>query len=311
MMNINGYYLLGELRNDNSGYSKWGFANRNGTEVFIKEFLSPKYPLDDTLLSEKQSAQKKAICHKFEKRKSIFYNQLSKCSTGNIVTVKNFFRFENKYYMVTDKISTETLRPYEICRLPHEQKILIFKVILHSVKSLHEHNIVHGDLKPNNILFKRTELGFYTAKIIDFDSGFLETDPPENDSELQGDQVYLAPESFLFMIGENDTLTQKIDVFALGILFHQYWCGEMPGFDKSEYDYIFEAILNDAIVTINPSVPQPISELILKMLSKNPADRPSVKDIFSWFSSPDNISSIPVTHSNPRGLSGLYKAGNL
>ena len=90
--NINGYQLKGELKNDNSGYSKWGFAVKNGHEFFIKQFLSPVYPLESSGLSEKQISQKRDICSRFENDKIRFYNELNKCRTGNIITVFDFFR---------------------------------------------------------------------------------------------------------------------------------------------------------------------------------------------------------------------------
>ena len=47
MQDINGYKIIGELRNDKSGYAKWGFAYKNGVEVFIKEF----YGIDKAAIS--------------------------------------------------------------------------------------------------------------------------------------------------------------------------------------------------------------------------------------------------------------------
>ncbi len=138
---------------------------------------------------------------------------LDKCSTGNIVVVLDFFRSGSRYYIVTEKIYASPIDPNDIAAMGNEQKLLIMKIILHCIKSLHEHHIVHGDIKPDNILFKKTEKGMYTAKIIDFDSSFLEEDPPHEDV-IQGDLIYLAPESFLAIAGEESKLTRKIDVFA-------------------------------------------------------------------------------------------------
>jgi serine/threonine protein kinase len=44
--------------------------------------------------------------------------------------------------------------------------------VAHCLKILHDLRIVHGDLKPSNVLIKRTELG-YTTKLIDFDSSYI------------------------------------------------------------------------------------------------------------------------------------------
>lgn len=50
---INGYVIDGDLKTDNSGFSKWAFAKKNGCDYFIKEFLAPVYPVDESLLDLK------------------------------------------------------------------------------------------------------------------------------------------------------------------------------------------------------------------------------------------------------------------
>lgn len=278
-MFINGYDVT-ELKPDNSGYAKWGFGRRNGREFFIKQFLSPVYPAQRGELSDKQVEQKKSICKDFEFKKRSFYNQLNRCVTGNIVTIDNFFREDSKYYMVTDKVDAAKIDVAEISRMNIEQKSLITKVLLHSVATLHRVGIVHGDIKPDNILYKKTLGDVYTAKLIDFDSSFLESMPPMDEDEFQGDMVYLAPESFLLIAEEEVRLTGKIDVFALGILLHQYFTGELPQFDQSQYDYVFEAVLDGALVSVSPRLPEFMKGLISKMLLKNPEDRPSCQQVY-------------------------------
>lgn len=281
MSSINGYELIGELKNDNSGYSKWGFARKNGQKFFIKEFLSPIYPLDDSGLSEELLRKKRDICKQFEYEKRVFYNELNKCGTGNVVTITDFFRSGSKYYMVTEQVDAVAIMPSEVAKMPFEQKLLMLKTIAYSVSFLHMNGIVHGDIKADNILFKRTHMGFYTAKLIDFDSSFLESKPPESDEDFQGDMVYFAPESFLFIAEEGGELTTKIDIFALGILFHQYLTGELPGFDRENYDYVFEAVLDGCEVTVDSSIPGYIQRLISSMLNENPEKRPDSREVFS------------------------------
>lgn len=281
MADVNGYRIIGELKTNNSGFSKWGFARKNGNEVFIKEFLSPIYPLDATVLSREQILRKRDICNQFEDEKKLFYSELNKCSTGNIVTVTDFFRSGSKYYMVTEKVDAAAISPEEISRFSLEQKILVAKIIVHCMRSLHNHGIVHGDIKPDNILFKKTHRGTYTAKIIDFDSSFLESKPPKNEEDFQGDLVYLAPESFLFIAEVEDKLSCKIDIFALGVLFHQYFSGELPGFDRGAYDYAFEAVLDGCELIMHPSIPESFKELLKRMLAREPEDRPDIEEIFA------------------------------
>ena len=280
-MKIRGYTLIGELKNDNSGYAKWGFAKKDGQEVFIKQFLTPIYPLDASVISEKQFQQKIDICKTFERDKRDFYYKLNHTITGNVVIVTEFFREGSKYYIITEKIDVKMKEPSEIAIMSLEQKLIIAKVILHCIDKLHKNGIVHNDLKPDNILLKETQSGMLTPKIIDFDSGFLRGMPPQIGEDLQGDPIYLAPESFLFLAEKVNVLTRKVDIFALGIILHQYFCGELPSFDRKRYNYLFEFVLDDNIPIISVTMPSYIRELLAKMLDKHPARRPTASEAFA------------------------------
>ena len=65
------------------------------------------------------------------------------------------------------------------------------KTVAHSLKILHDLKIVHGDLKPSNVLIKRTELG-YTTKLIDFDNAYIAGRPPPPE-EIVGTINYYSP----------------------------------------------------------------------------------------------------------------------
>lgn len=57
-MQIKGYEIKGELKTNNSGFSKWGFATKNGRDYFIKEFIDPVYPIHTELLDQARSITK-------------------------------------------------------------------------------------------------------------------------------------------------------------------------------------------------------------------------------------------------------------
>ncbi|MBE7011247.1 MAG: hypothetical protein E7415_01075 [Ruminococcaceae bacterium] len=279
-MEINGFKLSAPLTCDKSGFSKWGFAGKDGKQYFIKEFLSPIYPVKRELLSEEQIMSKIKICKNFEKEKSRLYKDISECSNGNIVPVSYFFRHESHYYIVTEKINACPLSVSEISAMSDSQKLIIMKIIAYSLGLIHSKGIVHGDIKPDNILFSKTPNGIYTAKLIDFDSSFFADSLPEKGEDFQGDLIYLAPESYLYMAGEETKITPKADVFALGVMFHLFWCGELPYFNKEEYDYAFEAVLSDEKLLIYKTVPRTIAVIISQMLEKDPNARPSLSSVF-------------------------------
>lgn len=281
--NINGYVLIGEFRTDNSGSARWGFACCDGQEVFIKEFLSPVYPVETSVIPPNIVKSRIKLCENYVASKEKLYASLNKCNTGNVVGILDFFRFGAKYYIITEKINSISLTIEEISKMSIAQKHLICKIIIYSVKSLHDNHIVHCDIKHDNILFKKTSSGKYVAKLIDFDASFLEDDPPNSDDELHGDMVYYAPESVKYMMKETNYIDTKIDVFALGLLFHQYFTGELPYFDLDSYDYAFEAVLDDYVLISNKSIPQEYAAIINSMLNADPSERPNLSEVFEQF----------------------------
>ena len=308
---IKGYKLLGELSAQNAGFCQWGFCEKGGREYFIKEFLTPVYPSDNKDLSAKIIERKRKVCDDFYATKKEFYDVLSCCRTGNNILIQEFFRSGSKYYIVTDKVLADGTDPTIISKLTREKKETLIRSILFSIAKLHDAGIVHADIKPDNILLKKTNGGFYTAKIIDFDSGFLVEKTP---SEVQGDFIYLAPEVYLKMNEEDVDLNEKLDIFALGILFHQYWTGELPKIG-ADYRYAFEAVLDGSEVQLNNSIPLELRKTISRMLSTEPASRPSAREILELFSAKDVKPTPPITDPPPvsrvKISSGFYVPSDL
>ena len=248
MKEINGYILFSELKTTNSGFSKWGFAQRNGSRFFIKELIDPIYPVCADLLDSGVVARKRAICQQFEDRSKLLYHVINECSDGNLVHIEDFFRCDSHYYLVMEKI--DAIGIDEVMAIPIEDRVRICKALVHCLGRLHQRGIVHADIKLDNILFRRLPSGKVTGKLIDFDNCFWEMQPPQPDEEIHGDLVYMAPETFMMMQTETGTIDRAIDVFALGLVFHQIFTGRLPAFDARAYDYPFEAVLDGATLAV-------------------------------------------------------------
>ena len=171
---INGYRILEDFKVVGAGLSKWTFAERGGRQYFIKEFLSPTYPEDDAPGSEKIKAKKRARCAAFEAHHRGVQRALAPLSAygGNLIVTLDFFRWGAKYYKITEKVDAEGLTIVDIAALGLRVQLVLMKTVAHSLKILHDLKIVPGDLKPSNVLIKRTELG-YATKLIDFDHAYI------------------------------------------------------------------------------------------------------------------------------------------
>ena len=72
-----------------------------------------------------------------------------------------------------------------------------------------------------------------------------------------------------------------MDIFALGVLFHQYFTGELPGFNTEENTYSGEAAAKGEVLVVSSKLPNDIRELLTKMLNNDPEKRPTAMDVFN------------------------------
>lgn len=277
-MNINGYVITEELKSENSGFSKWGFATKDGVEYFIKELINPVYPVDKTAMSAEMFSEKIAYCTNYENRFKTYYEKINRASRGNLVRINEFFRCDSRYYLVTEKIGGKGLSMEEISALDNDKKNILMRAAAYCFYDLHYAGIVHSDVKPNNILVKKTKRGNYVAKLIDFDSGFFKDESIEGE-DLVGDLTYLPPETFLAMYGEDVHPDEKADIFSLGLVFHEYYCGKLPKYNEEEYYYPFESVLDGEALELEKGLPEKIEALITVMVDADPKKRPSAEEV--------------------------------
>ncbi len=275
---VKGYVLENDFFNL-SGGAQWTFAKKDGKDWFIKRFTDPVWPKDTGKFSaehiEKYAREAKA----FYRRKKRLYDAVNACDNGNIVTIQDFFLWESKYHIVSERIYADPIGVDDVAKASDADKYLLMKTIASNMARLHEKGIVYADIRPDNILLKRSKTGKLVAKLIDFDGSYFEDDPPDRRSIPLSEQ-YIAPETgVVHFEGLDIPLTRKVDVFSLGLLFHLYWTGELPAFDEKEYDFAFAALLEGGKLSISPAVPERLAALTARMLLLNASDRPSMAQV--------------------------------
>ena len=277
---VNGYTILRDFSVVGAGLSKWTFAERGGREFFIKEFLSPTYPDDAAPGSAKIKAKKRARCAVFEAHHRGMQTALAPLSAygGNLIVTLDFFRAGAKYYKVTEKVDAEELDAPAIAALDLRLQLILMKSVAHSLKILHDLRIVHGDLKPSNVLVKRTELG-YTSKLIDFDSSYIAGNPPPPE-EIVGTINYYSPE-LLGYIQEAGVAPAQLgvasDVFALGLIFTEFLTGAPPPFDAPTFHEPAVAVRSGAVLRVpRAGVRSELADLVDQMLAADPIQRPTI-----------------------------------
>lgn len=317
---LRGYRLLKDFAMISGGRCKWTFAVKDGEEYFIKQYLSPRYPTADSPGSEKTKQTKRRDCEIFENHQQRLRDEIKPrvSKGGNVVFTEDFFREGPFYYKVTEKIDVSSLTPSEIALLPLDARLLIILTILSALRVLHAANIVHGDLKPDNILIKQKSESNFVAKLIDFDDSYFAREAPDiNDEDEPEDIVgtldYYSPELGAYVRKDGSVKSSDLglesDIFALGIIFSQYLTGKKPEFDAKKHTYAWQAALYGTAPVL-PKVfdkahksgshkidTHALANVINLMFHKDPTERPSLNALI------DNIKAIKNGSSTTMPLS--------
>jgi eukaryotic-like serine/threonine-protein kinase len=203
------------------------------------------------------------------------------------VLATDFFHQGSTYYKVTERIDTSSLEKPQALEPRH--KMVLLKTLGNSLKQLHDIEIVHGDLKPLNVLVqKRDGAAFHTAKLIDFDDSYVSGSPPEPD-DIAGDSVYGAPEWRRYMQRDGSAgpehLTCAVDVFALGLMTHVYLTGELPHHDK-RYGSPADAVNAGEHLDLDTRLSDEMLGLLRSMTARAPGGRPRMEGFLKALSDP-------------------------
>lgn len=152
--------------------------------------------------------------------------------------------------------------------VPENQVIPIMKQILEGLTYLHAHNILHRDLKPDNILYKKS--GSTSVKIAIADFGFsIHTKSPV--CESLGSVNYAAPELFDSFYGTS------VDVWAVGVICFCVLTGYFP-FYCDVHSILVEQICESPVNWGNANFVSPdAKDFVESLLEKDPSRRVSAK----------------------------------
>lgn len=299
---INTYRIVTEPSTSGGGRCVWAFAERGGKPYFIKQFLDPKWPTEKSMGSPAGKQRRREECLEFEERHRSINDRINGGGVGggNLVTANDFFRDGTTYYKVTDRVAAVAFE--DLRTLTVRQRAVVLRTLCQSMKLLHRANIVHGDLKTANILLQKSATSdLFTAKMIDFDDSYLGGDPPPPD-QIVGDQQYGAPEWLRYVKSEPDVrpadLTTATDIFAMGLVFHQYLAGELPGYDRARFGAPAEAVWSGEELRLSRQLHPDMAALITAMTARTPSGRPTVDHLINRLND-DALLGTPATTSAP------------
>ncbi|KAL0840464.1 hypothetical protein ABMA28_015712 [Loxostege sticticalis] len=202
-------------------------------------------------------------------------NILSSMRHPNIVRFYECFYTDNHVMISMEYATSGNLAEYMYQRYPKlikQQEILFyFSQVLLGVNYIHNLNIIHRDLKAENILL--TGKNGLLVKIGDFGISKMLASAKKT-STVIGTPYYLAPE-----LCEGKPYDTKSDIWALGCLLYEM-CTHKRAFDSESLVGLVKAITNGSVHPIDLNVyERGMQDLIDAMLSILPEKRPCVKKV--------------------------------
>jgi serine/threonine protein kinase len=154
--------------------------------------------------------------------------------------------------------------------LPQAEALDIAGQVAETLGFLHEEGVIHRDLKPENVLFddqgraRLTDFGLALAR------GAMTL---TNTGEILGTPAFMSPEQ----INASHDVDERSDVYALGALLYTMLTGQAP-FSARSTLAMLDAVLHSSPASpseLRPGLPHKLSDLCLRSLAKDPADRPA------------------------------------
>jgi serine/threonine-protein kinase len=217
----------------------------------------------------------KALCDnpEFIKRFEREAKSIARVSHPNILAVYDFGQTDGLWYMVTEFIEGSSLASQisERLVLPWEEVAPLMAQCMTGLSFVGQSGVVHRDIKPDNILITKDG----TAKIADF--GLAKDVSNNNDSTdltstgmAMGTPAYMSPEQCM-----GRKLDVRSDIYSLGITAYLALTGEKPFTGQSSFEIMTKQRehIPPSPRQRNASVPAPVSDLVMRMMAKEPADR--------------------------------------
>jgi eukaryotic-like serine/threonine-protein kinase len=230
----------------------WAARDAGLGRMVALKFLAPSLALagDDYLTQEARSAS--ALNH------------------PNIVTVHEVIYHENMPILVMELVDGESLRALCGTPQPATKVIDLGEQIATALAAAHSAGLMHRDIKPENILLRRD--GY--VKVVDFGlaGGAAAEENARGAQMLAGTPAYMSSEQ----LGQGE-VSEASDVFSMGLVLYELAVGRHP-FRRESWPATAEAIRRDrppAPSAANPSIPESLDRLILRVLGNDPAGRPT------------------------------------
>lgn len=195
---------------------------------------------------------------------------LQRLNHPNVVRLNGHFEDDETIYLVMDHLKGKDLRKYFKNTLPSERDaIYVLRQVAESIKYIHSQNIIHRDIKLENILIENG----LNIKLTDFGLCAIKKNEDDYFTREVGTIRYTAPE-----ILRGNGYDERVDIWGYGVVMFMLLTGKYP-YDGSDREKIFNRITTKEIDYSKYNFHPGALDLIKRILRKNPKKRISIRGI--------------------------------
>jgi len=182
-------------------------------------------------------------------------------------------RKRNFLYVIMEYVEGQTLTQWMLDNPKPQLETVrnIVEQIAVGLRAFHRMEMVHQDLRPENVLIDADG----TVKIIDFGStkvaGVLESKPQTESEDILGTLQYAAPEYFI-----GDAGTARSDLFSLGVIAYQMMTGRLPygaRVAQARTKALRRKLTYDSARNYDPSIPVWVDRTLQRAVNPDPVKR--------------------------------------
>ena len=206
---------------------------------------------------------------RFIKRFKRESSQVINLDHPNIVHVYNVGDYKQQPFIVMEYVKGKTLKDYlrENGALSPEVAVHLMKQLAEGVLYAHENNIIHRDLKTQNIMITDDQI----IKITDFGIALSsnEADITQTNT-IMGSVHYLAPE-----LARGNLATERSDIYALGIILFELLTGDVPFKGEGAFNIALQHLETEmpSLKDVIPELPNSLDNIIHRATAKLPSER--------------------------------------
>jgi serine/threonine-protein kinase len=243
-------------------------------EVYAAEHVHIEKHVAIKLLKAEIVSNKEAVARFRQEARSA-----SSIGHKNIIGIDDFDQLaDGRIYLCMELLDGQPLNELIQQPLPPERLLNILIQTGHGLAAAHAKNIVHRDMKPENVFVTVGPNGEDIPKLLDFGIAKVAGNDGQNNltrtGTIFGTPFYMAPEQAL-----GQQIDARVDVYAMGVILYECFAGSLPFRGDS-----FMGILTQHITTepepvvqramkAGRSLPPGLAEVIAKAMSKDPDKR--------------------------------------